>query len=107
MRRILLGVSLLTLALAMPTRADCDAKDVQKLVDKVKAGKGFVEGCPFPDGQVQVFSFQVAASLTYQIDVKARLCFVRPGMGVGVTPVPCKNVKEGYPLVAPLITWEL
>ncbi len=106
MKTILLGVALSMLAFALPAQAAWEPKDVQKLLEKIKAGKGFSESLVYPDEQVQIVALHVSASLAYQIDLKAHLCFVRPGMGVGVTPIPCKNIKDAYPIIAPLITWE-
>lgn len=86
--------------------ADWNEKDVQKLVEKKKAGKGFFEAGNAA-GQSFFFKFGV---IGYVVDVKTQLCFAAAlnanESPMSLTPVPCAAIKKGYPLFAPLITWE-
>jgi len=97
-------------------RADWDAKDVQKAVDKIKKGEAY--GDVGKMGGAQLISFNAhhvdaidGILINYIIDVRAKLCFARAISGTisgggSSSPVPCKNIKQGYPLMAPIITWE-
>ena len=77
---------------------------VQKLAQLVREGQSFNEGKLYPSGAVQIAGFEVDEGATYIIDVRARLCFFK--LRQSVTTVSCKAIKTGYPLFAPLITWD-
>jgi hypothetical protein len=91
---------------ARPARAEWTDKDVQRLAEKVKQGKFFLER---GDVGPQTFTFNTGI-ITYVVDVKAQLCFVGHAQGGGaerpVALIPCTALKRGYPLFAPLITWD-
>lgn len=78
-----------------------DSNDVNDIVKKIKAGESFSEGGEYPDSQVFFFSSGV---ILYIVDIKAKLCFSKE-RGSSITLVPCKAIKDGYPLFAPIITW--
>lgn len=80
--------------------ANPSVADIQKLVDKVKKGEKFDDYHSFNS---QMYSVHVGDSW-YKIDIKSKQCFFQTM--TGVTLFPCKNIKQGYPEVAPLITWE-
>lgn len=83
-----------------------DSSDVNDIVKKIKAGESFNESGMYSDTQVVSFT---AAGIIYYIDVKAKLCFGRTPGGSSadtIILVPCKSIKDGYPLFAPIITWE-
>ncbi len=110
MKKIMLIVLLFVFSLSVPVYAAWDQKDVQKILDKIQAGKGFQEVGAYPQDQIQIVDFSISSGLVYEIDVKAKLCFVLfypPGRGgASASLIPCKNLKDGYPLIAPLINWE-
>ena len=64
----------------------------------------------YPEDQIHLISFDVApGKLNYLIDAKARLCYFRwtaTANAVSMTQVPCRSLKEGYPIMAPIIDWE-
>ena len=90
--------------------ADWDRKTAGDAVDKMKAGKQRVDmRNDYPEDQVHLVSFDVAPKLNYLIDAKARLCYMRWTAGpnaVSMTLVPCRHLKDGYPLITPIIDWE-
>jgi hypothetical protein len=91
---------------AAPAFADYNAAAVDNLAAKVKAGMGFTEFGIVQDGsQLQTVLFQLRQSVNagYFIDIKAHLCFFE--FASNVTQVSCQAIKKGYPLFAPLITW--
>ena len=79
-------------------------EQVQALAQKAREGQGFDEGRLYPPGGIQIAGFEVEGGVQYIIDARAHLCYFR--VRQSVTLVPCKSVKNGYPLFAPLITWE-
>ena len=98
---IALGISMTG---ALPAVADWDAEDIAEIVKEIKEGKEVTEGGSYPTDYVQRVSFGVGVAI-YLIDIRAKLCFYAP-ITSGVTLVPCKAIKLGYPLFAPIITWE-
>ncbi len=83
-----------------------DSSDVNDIVKKIKAGESFNESGNF-DGP-QIVSFNVGG-IIYSIDIKAKLCYGKSLGGQSadtIILVPCKAIKDGYPLFAPIITWE-
>jgi len=102
--------SLACLLLLAPVLAAAQAPElwtheqVQALAQKAREGQSFDEGRLYPPGGIQIAGFEVEPGVQYIIDLRARLCYFRARQSV--TLVPCKSVKSGYPLLAPLITWE-
>jgi len=84
--------------------ADWDKGDISKILEKISKGENFTDYGFTSD--YQILSFNAGKTLMYFIDFKAKLCYCKNSGGDGITLVPCKAVKEGYPLFAPLITWE-
>jgi hypothetical protein len=92
---------------AQASAKDADlGKDVAEVAKSRSEGKGLVKNLGmYPATQLVVF--QVGTDLNYYIDLRAQLCMVRPwNTSVAMTLVPCPALKKGYPLVAPLITWD-
>jgi len=81
-----------------------DSKDIDKIVQKIKAGESFTDSGMYPDEGIQQVGFRTNSAY-YLIDVKAKLCFATLN-GDGTVLIPCKAIKDGYPLFAPIITWE-
>ncbi len=64
----------------------------------------------------QIVALNLSPNTNYIIDVKARFCYysytiyegvgsnTHPVYGVRV-PLSCQNLKRGFPMIAPLITW--
>ena len=88
---------------ALPAAMAGDPEDISDWVKKIKAGKGVNEVFEYPKNHIQKVKFKVELGFHYIIDIKAQLCFVSRSEKILVS---CKAVKKGYPLVAPLITWE-
>ncbi|HON80470.1 MAG TPA: hypothetical protein PK544_18410 [Spirochaetota bacterium] len=88
--------------------ADWDMDDVNSAVNKIRQGQGVNEWGNYPSSHLQVISFG-AAGINYVIDVRMKICYARAvssqGNG-GLLMVSCKALKEAYPLMAPIITWE-
>jgi hypothetical protein len=91
---------LLLLAATSVYASEWDDKSVAIVIEQIKSGKDFTESGVYPHHQIVNFTF---GGFTYVIDVKAKLCFFNYG---NLTSVPCKSLKEGYPTMAPIITWE-
>lgn len=103
-KRAGLLVAFLVLA-TMPAWAQMTDKAVADTVALKKDGKGFDKFLGYdPSGQLARFT--VANQIEYLIDLKTQLCYVRPTGNGPLTPIRCKVVKAGYPMVAPLITWD-
>ncbi len=97
-------VSLLSVSTAF---ADWDMGDVNSAVNKIRQGQGVAEHGMYPSNHIQLITFAVT-DITYYIDARARICYARvSGNGNGgFLMVSCKALKDGYPLMAPIITWE-
>ncbi|GEM_PF-952797 len=106
-RNMGLIVMLLILLSSVTVYAAMGEKDVAKILDAIKNGKGYVGDHIFPSDQMQHVEFGFGG-LYYVIDIKAKMCFAKLayGNGAGAVIVPCKTLKEAYPLIAPVITWE-
>ena len=82
-------------------------KDVNEVVEKVKSGKSVYLQKALPADQTQVIDISVntnmGQAILYRIDLRAKQCFVYRDT---LVPVPCKAIKDGYPLFAPIIDWE-
>lgn len=107
------AVLVLTIVLFLPVPgfAAWEQKTVNAVAEKIKTNQKVLENDTYPKDQVQMVSFQAGAGgvalINYVIDIKAKLCFASMGSsGNSFTTVPCKALKEGYPVMAPLITWE-
>lgn len=79
---------------------DWNEKSVAGVMDQIKSGKGLYEAKEYSSQQIVV----IRAPIRYYIDVKAKLCFA--GDSVTPTVISCKALKEGYPLLTPIISWE-
>ena len=89
------------------------AEDVQEAAQQVKDGESLNVRKQYPEEGVQLYAFTAGrpiwrTDLWYIIDLRAHLCFstLSRSETAVLTPVPCKALKAGYPLVAPLITWD-
>ena len=101
------AVMAVLLLLAAPLSAlatEWAREDVNTVAEKVRAGQGVDMGMDYPVDKTQSVWF-TTPSFHYLIDIRAKLCFIR-SIGGGITSVPCRALKEGYPLMAPIITWE-
>jgi hypothetical protein len=110
-RTILLAMLMLALAAPAAYSADWDHKTVGDAVDRMKAGKHRVDlRNDYPEEKVHLISFDVVpGKLNYLIDAKAHNCYFRWTAGasaVSMVEVSCKSIKDGYPLMAPIIDWE-
>ena len=104
-RTMCLAVSAFCLLFFSVAFASLSSQDVADYVKMVKEGKGFISPrTALPSNEVQIFRFETDSNRTYEIDIKAKLCFFV--WGENFTVVPCKSLKDGYPKIAPLITWE-
>ena len=111
-----LGVVLALAMIGMTGTArarDYNEKEIADLAGKAKAGAGFAQILTYPVAQAQTVLFLVPGvvvdgnlfrGMAYRIDLRAQLCFAIDDNSK--VPVPCKNLKKGYPLLAPLITWD-
>ncbi|HPQ55479.1 MAG TPA: hypothetical protein PK253_19665 [Spirochaetota bacterium] len=87
--------------------ADWDMDDVNSAVNKIRQGQAVSKWDRYPTNHIQMFMF-VVLDITYYIDARAKICYARvrdQGNG-GFLMVSCKALKDGYPLMAPIITWE-
>jgi hypothetical protein len=98
----LISVILLSIA-AQPASASYDEGDIAKAVKAVAEGKHLFDTGGMDKDRIQIIQFEVLIGVFYQIDIKARTCYYVYG---GPTIVPCRIIKKGYPLFAPLITWD-
>jgi len=101
----------LALLAAGPAAAEWNEKDVRAVQEAVKQGKPLVEYGSAPAPQLVFFTVGTGwQTIEYVLDLRAQLCFVRGGWASGgpqsTALVACASVKKGYPLFAPLITWE-
>jgi hypothetical protein len=101
---VLVPAVLVPALLLAQTSGTWTEEQVQALLQKVREGRNFDEGHTYPAAGVQIAGFEVEDGAHYIIDAKAHLCYF--AVRQSVTLVPCKSVKRGYPLLAPLITWE-
>ncbi len=109
MTRALAATAILVLTASEAARGEEFADKVAKTTEAVSAGRRVVEDVDYPS-DAQVFTFSTGrgmSTLWYTIDLRAHLCFVQTMGPARSSPasVPCQNLKKGYPLVAPLITW--
>ena len=100
MKKLTLAVLLLLATTTAYAQDVWDDKSVASVVEQIKSGKEFTENRYLPNQQI----IQLDAYIRYYIDVKAKFCFA----GNSSTPVAvsCKALKDGYPIMAPIITWE-
>jgi len=107
----ILAVAALAFISTAAYAADWDHKTVGDAVDRMKSGKHRVDlRNDYPEEKVHLISFDVVpGKLNYLIDAKARTCYFRWTAGssaVSMVEVSCKVIKDGYPLMAPIIDWE-
>lgn len=88
-------------------------ENVQETAQAVREGESLNARKEYPSEGVQLYAFTAGkpifrTDLWYIIDLRAHLCYstLSRSETAVLTPVPCKALKAGYPLVAPLITWE-
>jgi len=108
MKKIFVFTVIFVLASSIAAYAkEWDQKQVAEVAEKVKAGKGVVVVSTYPADQVQQIEI-LLARVKYAIDIRAKLCFATPmAQGdAGMVQVPCKAIKDGYPVIAPIIDWE-
>lgn len=93
-------------SLATPAFAEYDTDDVAKDVARVKSDEAFTDVGVYPTKHPQIIVIKLdrVGLRSYTIDLRAKLCYFSVGSG-STSVVPCANVKAGYPLIAPLITW--
>ncbi len=112
MKKIVVFICVMTIVTSTVVFAgDLNQKTVSDVVEKIKAGKKVSALESYPSDQTQIFTFGQEwpgrLSIYYYIDMRAKLCFVGTGLAAGsISPVPCKSLKDGYPLIAPIIDWE-
>ena len=98
-------------AIAMPATAEVDAKIVTEITERLKEGKSVGYLFEYPKGKRQMVWLKVDYLFSYIVDLRAKLCFLTMHT-VGARPknlafnlVTCEAIKNGYPEIAPLITW--
>lgn len=99
---IVLVLAQLLLVSVSSFASDMTSKDVSDIAEKLKSGKPVKEFNRTLLDQTQQIRFAVG-QLQYVIDFRAKLCFAQYQ---DMTLIPCKSLKDGYPLIAPLIDWE-
>jgi hypothetical protein len=97
---VLLPFSFLLMATSVYAESvnEWSEKYVAIVVEQIKSEKGFLELKEYPNTEIVI----IQAAVRYYIDVKAKLCFA----GNNLTLIPCKALKDGYPLLSPIISWE-
>ena len=108
---VLFSFAIIALVTFSAVAADWDHKTVGDAVDRMKAGKHRVDmRNDYPEEKVHLISFDVVpGKLNYLIDAKAHNCYFRWTAGpsaVSMVEVSCKTIKDGYPIMAPIIDWE-
>ncbi len=78
--------------------------EVNDIVKRIKTGSTVDIHTTYPPEQTQVIWISMP-SFQYLIDIRAKLCFIHH-FGTSIATVPCKSLKSGYPLLAPIIDWE-
>jgi hypothetical protein len=109
MRYLIICTCAIAFALAYADSAlalDWDAKRMDKLVADLKAGKPVMESGSLAKADAQLVTVVVNENLTYVIDYRAKVCFASQGAGQSLTFVPCQALRHGYPVLAPLLSWE-
>jgi len=81
-----------------------DREAVNEVVKKVKAGELVDMSLSYPAQQTQAV-WITAPSFQYLIDIRAKTCYIRAS-GSGLAEAPCRSLKAGYPIIAPIIDWE-
>jgi hypothetical protein len=95
----------LLVGVAGTARAAYGNKAIQEVENRLKAGKGFMFSDSYPNSNdySQVAVIYTGAA-RYTIDFRAHLCF--SSTGPDVVPIPCTAIKNGYPEIGKLITWD-
>jgi hypothetical protein len=83
---------------------DWTREDVKNVMEKIHEGKLVDVRRDYPLEETQAVWFSTP-TFQYLIDIRAKLCFIRSA-GEAIAQVPCKALREGYPLMAPIIDWE-
>jgi hypothetical protein len=105
--RILNLVILLSLFTApLVLRAEWNEKKVGKIVKEIGKGeKDLVESSGSDTRRIiRIEVGKHSIDFGYLIDLESKLCFAYYKEGALII-VPCENVKQGYPAVAPLLSW--
>jgi hypothetical protein len=101
------GAFLVSALLAQSAFAvDWDAKRIEKVLNDLKAGKPVVESGTLTKADTQLVTVVVNENLTYVIDYRAKVCFASQGAAQPLTFVPCQALRHGYPVLAPLLSWD-
>ncbi len=100
---MILITGVISMVMTLPVSADLN-EQIEELTKAIKEGKGYIplRVERYPKQQQQYFRFN-AGGVLYIVDVKARLCFAG---SEGKSLILCQAIKKGYPLIAPIITWE-
>ena len=103
--KVLAGIVLLASICATAARADVSQREVDSIAASIRNGEGVDKSWTYPVDYAQLVSFCVGPScmISYVVDLRTKMCFVRSGQIGQLSIVSCKAVKEGYPLLAPLI----
>ena len=95
---------LLGLTAEPAAQATWNDADVSEVASALRDGRGVHKADGLRPEQTQFIYFSLDSSSGYLIDFRARLCYAV--FRQGVTAIPCRSLKLGYPQFAPLITWE-
>ncbi len=101
---LLLLPPLLGLAAQRPAQAAWNDADVADVASALRDGRAVHKADGLRPDQTQFIYFSLDTTSGYLIDFRARLCYAV--FRQGVTKIPCRSLKLGYPQFAPLITWE-
>jgi hypothetical protein len=111
MKSLLTGVvALLVIGLA----GTANAATNEDAIKSAQAGKGGT--VVIPPSELNFLTIALDQTSSYKIDIKAHICYMMSSLYEGVGSqthvffmtrflVPCQNIKKGYPIVAPIITW--
>lgn len=104
---MILLLGLISMMMALPaSAAEWDEKSVGKVKKLLLEGKGFSEFGAYPKTKRQVLNFSVPGLGRYHLEFNNNLCFLEFAGSGAILRIPCQTIKKGYPILAPLITWE-
>lgn len=99
------GIAAAVFGWAATAHADLDAKDMEAFAEKLKSENAGALANLGTYPNLRSFTFEAGGGDYYRVDLRAQLCF-RGTRSASIVLAPCKNLKKGYPLIAPLITWD-
>jgi hypothetical protein len=111
MKALLTGVlALLVVGLA----GMASAASYEESLKDALAGKS--AAIVLPESDKQIVSLVIGPNVNYIVDVKLHYCYYAYTLYEGVgsnthatfairSPLSCQNLKKGFPMIAPLITW--